>query len=117
MWFENCETIEECREEYKKLAKQLHPDIGGNKEDFQRLGEEYEKKLRELQEEHPYISEAYVNLAQSLLEIAKTKYPNSFKKASTVAEVTPLLLGMFGETLSKNKKVKTACEFLGKLNF
>ena len=29
-YFENCKTAEELRKEFHRLAKELHPDNGGN---------------------------------------------------------------------------------------
>ena len=42
-YFTNCKTAEELRKEFHKLAKQLHPDNGGNAEDFKAMKAEFEK--------------------------------------------------------------------------
>jgi hypothetical protein len=29
-WFKDCQTLGEVKAQYKKLAKQYHPDLGGD---------------------------------------------------------------------------------------
>lgn len=40
-YFKNCKTIEDVKEVYRKLAKKLHPDCGGNAEEFKKMSAEY----------------------------------------------------------------------------
>lgn len=47
-YFKGVNTIEELKKVYKELAKQLHPDLGGNKEEFQSMNNEYDKLLESL---------------------------------------------------------------------
>lgn len=42
-YFTNCKTAEELRKEFHRLAKELHPDNGGNAEDFKAMKAEFEK--------------------------------------------------------------------------
>lgn len=42
MYFENISTKEELKKEYRRLAKKLHPDHGGNEEEFKKMLSEYE---------------------------------------------------------------------------
>ena len=44
-YFTNCKTAEELRKEFHRLAKELHPDNGGNAEDFKAMKAEFEKAL------------------------------------------------------------------------
>ena len=41
-YFTNCKTAEELKKEYRKLAKQLHPALGGHTEEFKIMQNEYE---------------------------------------------------------------------------
>ena len=47
-YFIGVETLEELKKKYKELAKQLHPDLGGSKEKFQEMNNEYDKLLESL---------------------------------------------------------------------
>lgn len=42
MYFKDCKTQEELKKEYHKLCKQLHPDNGGNIEEFKTMKAEFE---------------------------------------------------------------------------
>jgi hypothetical protein len=41
IYFKECKTIEEVKTRYKTLAKQFHPDLGGNTALMQALNSEY----------------------------------------------------------------------------
>lgn len=40
-WFNECKTLDEVKATYKKLAKQHHPDLGGDTVTMQELNKEY----------------------------------------------------------------------------
>ncbi len=40
-YFSNCKTIEEVKAQYKQLAKQYHPDLGGDTATMQAINREY----------------------------------------------------------------------------
>jgi hypothetical protein len=40
-WFEGCSTLNEVKALYKKLAKQYHPDLGGDTVTMQAINKEY----------------------------------------------------------------------------
>lgn len=40
-WFSGCATLDEVKALYKQLAKQYHPDLGGDTETMQALNREY----------------------------------------------------------------------------
>ena len=47
-YFVNIETIEELKKVYKELAKKFHPDLGGDKEEFQAMNNEYDLLFKNL---------------------------------------------------------------------
>lgn len=51
-YFDGCHTAEELKKEYRKLAKELHPDRGGNAEDFAAMQNEFEKAWEILKDTH-----------------------------------------------------------------
>ncbi|HWY38636.1 MAG TPA: J domain-containing protein, partial [Bacteroidia bacterium] len=40
-WFNECGTLDEVKALYKKLAKQYHPDLGGDTATMQEINKEY----------------------------------------------------------------------------
>ena len=40
-WFNTCRTLDEVKAVYKQLAKQYHPDLGGDTETMQSINKEY----------------------------------------------------------------------------
>lgn len=45
-YFIDCRTVSELKKRHKKLAKQMHPDSGGNADEFSMLENEYERILK-----------------------------------------------------------------------
>ena len=51
-YFTNCITAEELKKEYRRLAKMLHPDLGGDTEEFKIMQNEFEKMWERLKNVH-----------------------------------------------------------------
>lgn len=51
-YFTNCKTAEELKKEYWILAKELHPDVGGNEETFKFMQAEYSASWERLKNIH-----------------------------------------------------------------
>lgn len=52
-YFKQCTTRSEVRKRRNSLAKQLHPDLGGNEEEMKILNAECERRLQEITENEP----------------------------------------------------------------
>lgn len=84
--FQNCSTIEEVKKLYKQLAKQFHPDCGGDTATMQEVNREYafacakilkgenlsaeetEQEIR-LSEEYRNVIEQITNLPNIIIEV------------------------------------------------
>lgn len=51
-YFTKCKTAEDVKVRFKELAKQLHPDCGGNEEDFKGMMSEYTDVFNRLKDIH-----------------------------------------------------------------
>ena len=54
-YFKNCKTAEEAKQEYKKLARELHPDCNHKKdttEEFQKMQADFENAWKRLKDTH-----------------------------------------------------------------
>ncbi len=51
-YFQTCNTIEELKKEYRRLAQINHPDNGGNPEKMKIINCEYEKEFNRLKDIH-----------------------------------------------------------------
>ena len=62
------DTLKSIEKKYKILAKQLHPDKGGDTEEFQKLKESYDSILKEKSQKKyrsfndSYLQRDYINL-------------------------------------------------------
>ena len=46
-WFADCRTEEQVKERFHKLAKELHPDNGGDAEQFKEMRNAFEKAFNQ----------------------------------------------------------------------
>lgn len=51
-YFDNCNTAEDVKKRYKELAKQLHPDCGGDAEEFKRMSAEFAEAFERVKNRH-----------------------------------------------------------------
>lgn len=72
-YFKDCQTLDEARKTYYKLAMQLHPDKGGNEEDFKELANQFEAfrpgKVKYENEVNDWNSAIYANIISQLINI------------------------------------------------
>jgi len=78
-WFKDCQTLDKVKATYKKLAKQYHPDLGGDTATMQEINKEYAfasakaikgANLSEEETEHEILSsEAYRNAIEKIIHL------------------------------------------------
>jgi curved DNA-binding protein CbpA len=51
-WFSNPQTLEQLKKQYKKLAMQHHPDMGGSVSNMQEINAEYDRLFEVLKNTH-----------------------------------------------------------------
>ena len=51
-YFENCVTVEEVKARFRDLAKQLHPDCGGDAQAFREMMEQYRTVFERYKDTH-----------------------------------------------------------------
>jgi len=78
-WFNECSTLDEVKATYKKLAKQYHPDLGGDTVTMQEINKEYAfasakaikgANLSEEETEHEILSsEAYRKAIEAIIHL------------------------------------------------
>lgn len=112
MYFDNCKTIEECKELYKRLAKTMHPDMGGCTDDFQAMFDEYTEVVADMTAEPSFLSDEYVTLAKAVAGVVKAQKPEIYKTLEGVARFAPAVLSLFED----NRTAKNVNKFLGKLD-
>lgn len=70
-YFTGCKTAEDVKSLYRELAKKLHPDCGGNAEEFKAMMNEYRDAFNRLKGVH-------VNQAGETYEKETTETPEEF---------------------------------------
>lgn len=80
MYFKDCQTIDEVKAMYKQLAKQYHPDCGGDTETMQAINAEFafacakilkgENLSTEDTSEQIRLSEEYRKVLESIINLA-----------------------------------------------
>lgn len=51
-WFDNPQTLEDLKKQYKRLAMVHHPDRGGDTRDMQEINSEYDQLFQQLKNVH-----------------------------------------------------------------
>lgn len=112
MYFDKCENVEECKELYKKLAKSMHPDMGGSTDEFQAMFDEYTEAVADLTAEPSFLSDEYVTLAKAVAGVVRSQKPEIYKTLEGVAKFAPAVLSLF----DNNRTARNVNKFLGKLD-
>lgn len=78
-YFENVNTLEELKKAYRRLAKENHPDCGGDTATMQKINAEYARLFEILKEQHNNAADEYrqtteapeefINIIEALLKL------------------------------------------------
>lgn len=113
MYFDECETIEECKALYKELAKKMHPDMGGDAGEFQAMFDEYSETIADMTAEPTFLKDEYVALAKAVAGVVRTEKPQIYRTMEGVVKFAPAILSLFEK---ENKTARNVNKFLGKLD-
>lgn len=106
-WFKDCQTIDELKARYKQLAKEHHPDRGGNLQNMQEINFEYDVLIARFLKGEDLTEEEYQD---SILY--NELYRNAIEKLSGIEELTLELVGAWiwvtGNTYPHRQTLKNA---------
>lgn len=91
-YFDNVHTAEEAKELYRRLVKQLHPDCGGNAEDFVSMQNEFESVWKILKDVHTSKEGKTFTSSEKTTESVK-EFMNIINKMVTWDDVTIEIIG------------------------
>ena len=116
-YFSNCKCIEDVKETFKKLVKKLHPDNGGNAEQFKEMMNEYERMFNIFKNVHrKQDGDTY----QSQKETTETpqEFADLINKLMKMEGVTIELIGSWiwltGNTMQYKEEIKALHFFWSK---
>jgi hypothetical protein len=107
-YFAGITSIEEAKQTYRTLAKQLHPDKGGNALEFQKMQEEYNSLLFKIQQHNRNTitpkqtpeKELIDELGKLAKVLIKKQVPQNYLKQKIKTTESPLKRGLFTDLVS-----------------
>lgn len=108
-YFSKCKTAEDVKATFKDLAKRLHPDCGGDAEEFKKMMNEYTEAFNRLKNTHE-------NAAGETYEKETTETPEEFAEiinkiihfADCKIEIIGSWVWISGNTAIYHEELKTA---------
>ncbi len=113
-YFKNCKTAEELKKAYREWAKKLHPDLGGNAEEFKAMQNEYEKLWERLKNVHQNVKgETYTKTSDTT-----TETPQEFINIiNTLIRLRGIEVEICGSWIWVSGDTRTHKEILKQLSF
>lgn len=107
IYFNNITDFEKAKSQYRKLAKQLHPDKGGSAIEFQQMQVEYKSLLLKFQNKELTINQINTQQSDDILNelsrlakvLFKTKVPQYFLNHRMAKSKTILERKLYGELI------------------
>ena len=105
IYFQNITDLEEVKQRYRTLAKELHPDKGGSAFAFQQMQEEYKTVLMNLQNKQvistPQSNQQSNDIMAELGKLAKVliqkQVPQKYLQAKIKKSQSPIEKGLFSK--------------------
>ena len=108
-YFKNCETVQQIKNTYKKLAMKNHPDKGGNPETMKAINAEYDEALKAAIKTH---NQKVKKESQKIKydEMKESMFKEIISKLITIHKIKIEIVGMWiwvsGETFPIKEQLK-----------
>ncbi len=104
-YFQNITDLEQAKQRYRTLAKELHPDKGGSVIRFQQMQEEYKNMLLELQRKQvaptgqntPQQSDIMAELGKLAKVLIQKQVPQRYLQEKIKKSQSPIEKGLFSK--------------------
>ncbi len=104
-YFQNTTDLEQAKQRYRTLAKELHPDKGGSAFRFQQMQEEYKTLLLELQrkqatptgQDSHQQSDIMAELGKLAKVLIQKQVPQQYLQAKIKKSQSPIEKGLFSK--------------------
>ncbi len=105
IYFQNITNLEQAKQRYRTLAKELHPDKGGSALQFQQMQDEYKTLLLELQQKQvaptrqnsPQQSDIMVELGKLAKVLIQKQVPQRYLQEKIKKSQSPIEKGIFSK--------------------
>ena len=104
-YFQNITDLEQAKQRYRTLAKELHPDKGGSALRFQQMQEEYKALLLELQRKQvdrtgqktPHQSDIMAELSKLARVLIQKQVPQRYLQEKIKKSQSPIEKSLFSK--------------------
>mgnify|MGYP001554708393 CR=1 FL=1 len=111
-YFDDCNTVEEIKAKYRTLARENHPDLGGDTETMQRINAAYEAALKSIDGQETIGSDGKKHRYQYNEEVERA----IMKKVSELLKIDGIEIYVIGTwiwIMGNTKPVKDELKALG----
>ena len=106
-YFENPQTLEELKKQYRELAHKYHPDCGGNEEIMKAVNAEYDRLFPKLKDIHKTATgETYTKPSDETADQFKDLIDQLMKMDNIIMEVIGCFVWVTGNTRPYKDQLK-----------